>query len=399
MKKWEPCEITTINYKKNGEEFWINFSISPVVNEKGWFTHWISIDKDVTERIKEEKLLKESEEKYRTLVEQATDAIALYDASGKVLDVNTGSAILLGYTKEELIGKSLKEILLEEDLIKNPIQYEVLQQGQSTVKERKMRKNDGTIVQTEVRSQQLPDGRFLSVIRDLSQRIKAEKDLDESYKAIRKLTSHIQNVREEERTNIAREIHDELGQQLTVMKMDVSWINKKLVTDDEIIKEKVKGMLTMLDETVKSVRRISSELRPSLLDDLGLTAAMEWQLFEIKKRSGIKINFNAPEKELKLPDLIKTGLFRIFQESLTNVIRHAGAKSVKVNLEQKDHQLTLSIEDDGKGFDKGKIADKRTLGILGMKERTSMIGGTYEINSIPGKGTVVEVVIPMNGQS
>jgi PAS domain S-box-containing protein len=354
---------------------------------------------DVTEKRQAEIELKENEEKYRTLVEQAVDAIALYNDLGKILDVNTGAVDLLGYSKDELMEMYLPDILTKEEIKMKPVRYDILEKGDSTIKERVMRKKDGTFVQTEVRSQQLPDGRFLSVIRDLSQRIKAEKDLDESYKAIRKLTSHIQNVREEERTNIAREIHDELGQQLTVMKMDVSWINKKLVTDDEIIKEKVKGMLTMLDETVKSVRRISSELRPSLLDDLGLTAAMEWQLFEIKKRSGIKINFNAPEKEMKLPDLIKTGLFRIFQESLTNVIRHAGAKSVKVNLEQKDHQLTLSIEDDGKGFDKGKIADKRTLGILGMKERTSMIGGTYEINSIPGKGTVVEVIIPMNGQS
>ncbi len=382
-----------------GTKRWLETNAVPMKDAAGNISALLGVTMDVTDKRKAEKELIENEEKYRTLVEQAVDAIALYDASGKVLDVNTGASILLGYTKEELIGMSLKEILTEEDISKNPIQYDVLQQGQSTVKERKMIRKDGMVVETEVRSQQLPDGRFLSVIRDLSERIKAEKDLSESYEAIRKLTSHIQNIREEERTNIAREIHDELGQQLTVLKMDVSWVNKKIVTTDDIIKQKVKGVLTMLDETVKTVRRISSELRPSLLDDLGLTAAMEWQLFEIKKRSALKINFTAPEQEIKLPDLIKTGLFRIFQESLTNVIRHADAKNLKVILEQKNHHLTLSIEDDGKGFDKGKIADKRTLGILGMKERTSMIGGTYEINGIPGKGTVVEVVIPMEGQS
>lgn len=224
-------------------------------------------------------------------------------------------------------------------------------------------------------------------------------ELNDSYKAIRKLTRHLQNVREEDRAHIAREIHDELGQQLTVLKMDVSWVNKRIGTTDEVIKQKLKDLLTMLDATVKSVRRISSELRPSLLDDLGLTAAMEWQLHEFKKRSDIKASFSAPEPELKLPDMIKTGLFRIFQESLTNVARHSHAKRLKVSLEHKDSNIILTIADDGKGFDKDKIADKRTLGILGMKERTSMIGGAYEITGTPGKGTVVVVSIPLTNQN
>ncbi len=176
--------------------------------------------------------------------------------------------------------------------------------------------------------------------------------------------------------------------------MDVSWINNRIGPTDDIVKQKMNDLLNMLDETVKTVRRISSELRPSLLDDLGLTAAMEWQLQEFKKRSGIKISFTTPEAEINLSDKVKIGLFRIFQESLTNVVRHSQAKKLKVSLLQSTNNLILSIEDDGKGFDKVKIANKRTLGILGMKERTSMIGGTYEITGIPGKGTIVVVTIP-----
>ena len=291
----------------------------------------------------------------------------------------------------------LQDILTGEEITTKPVRYDLLQTGESTIRQRMMRRKDGSVVQTEVRSQQLPDGRFLSVIRDLTERVKAQEELEESYKAIRQLTDHLQNVREEERTHIAREIHDELGQQLTVLKMDVSWLNKKIGTAaDDPVKQKMKDLLEMLDGTVKTVRRISSELRPSLLDDLGLEAAMEWQLAEFEKRSAVKTVFKGSGEELKLPDAVKTGLFRIFQESLTNVARHADAKKIKVDLEKQDGKIVLRIIDNGRGFDQDKITDKRTLGILGMKERTAMIGGTYTIISTPGKGTTVMVVIPLH---
>ncbi|MEO7924233.1 MAG: PAS domain S-box protein [Chitinophagaceae bacterium] len=474
---------------------------------------------DMTPVYEAQKKISESEEKYRTLVEQAVDAIALYDAQGRILDVNSGSVNLLGYEKEELMQLQLSDILTTEEIKLKPVRYDILEQGESTVKQRSMRKKDGTIIQTEVRSQQLPDGRFLSVIRDLTERIKAQEqiekekqlsdklidslpgvfywydengrfqrwnrqfeivtgytareiadmhptdffegegkkhiierigkvfteglgdaeaeffskdgssrpyyfkavriiidgqpfllgtgidisdrkkaelELEESYAAVRKLTEYLQNVREEERTHIAREIHDELGQQLTVLKMDVSWLNKKINPTDDNIKQKMQELLHMLDEVVGSVRRISSELRPSLLDDLGLTAALEWQLKEFEKRSGIKTKFDAPEEEIKMANPVKTALFRIFQESLTNVARHSGAKKLSVSLGIKEGNFVLSIIDDGNGFDKQKLAEKKTLGILGMQERTSMIGGNYKITGMPGKGTAVEVSISLD---
>ncbi len=377
--------------RKDGVEILVE--ISAKLRPDGLYQSFI---RDITDRKVAQQAVKISEEKYRTLVEQAVDAIALYDETGRILDVNSGSSELLGYTKKELSGMALGSILLPEDLLENPVRYDVLQNGKSTVKQRRMKKKDGTIVETEVRSQQLPDGRFLSVIRDLTERIKTEQELDASYKSIRKLTRHLQNIREEERTNMAREIHDELGQQLTVLKMDASWLSKKIDVSDDMTKEKMKSLITMLDETVKTVRRISSELRPSLLDDLGLLAAMEWQLKEFEKRSEIKTRLTASEAGLHFSNTVKTALFRIFQESLTNVARHSGAKKVLVNLKLKNNNFVVSIIDDGKGFDKQKIAEKRTLGILGMQERTSMIGGTYEITSSPGKGTAVIVSIPVS---
>jgi signal transduction histidine kinase len=230
---------------------------------------------------------------------------------------------------------------------------------------------------------------------DVTEKYIAEEKLKESYESIRTLTGHLQNVREEERLHIAREIHDELGQLLTVLKMDVSWLNKKIDPDNNFAKGKLSEILSLIDTTVKTVRRIASELRPSLLDDLGLLAAMEWHLEEFERRSGILAELHLPESELPLPDALKIGLFRIFQESLTNVARHSGAKKVNVSLKQEDKQLILTITDNGNGFEENPEAAKKTLGLLGMKERTMMMGGIYGIEGVKGEGTTVTVIVPL----
>lgn len=380
-----------------GTRRWMETHAVPMRDGSGKITAMLAVTRDISDKRKAEEELIRNERKYRTLVEQAIDAIALYNASGKLLDVNTGAINLLGYTREELKQMSLKDVLTEDEMTVRPVQYELLKTGKSTVKQRAMRKKDGTIIQTEVRSQQLPDGRFLSVIRDLTDRIKAEEELKESYKAIRTLTDHLQKVREEERAHIAREIHDELGQQLTVLKMDVAWLNKKIdAADESPLKIKMKELLSMLDGTVKTVRRISSELRPSLLDDMGLFAAMEWHLEDFSKRTGLETSLVAGKEPEKLPDNIKTGLYRIYQESLTNVARHANATKVIVRAEARDKMLVLSIEDNGEGFDIAKVKSKKTLGILGMQERSSMMGGDYSITAAPGKGTTIVVSVPLN---
>jgi signal transduction histidine kinase len=185
-----------------------------------------------------------------------------------------------------------------------------------------------------------------------------------------------------------------LGQQLTGLKMDVSWLSKKLPDANTGIHEKIKEILELLDITVKTVRKISAELRPSILDDLGLIEAMEWHGQEFEKRSGIKVNFQSAIKKIPLPENVGIGIFRIYQESLTNVARHAEASKVNCNIDEENETLMLKITDDGKGFDPDKVAGKKTLGLLGMKERTLMMGGKYEIKSSKGFGTTVLVSVP-----
>ncbi|MGZ8509222.1 MAG: sensor histidine kinase [Chitinophagaceae bacterium] len=192
---------------------------------------------------------------------------------------------------------------------------------------------------------------------------------------------------------MSREIHDELGQLLTILKMDVAWLNKRVESGNIPVKEKLDEIFTVI-ATAKTVRRIASELRPGLLDDLGLIAAMEWHMEEFEKRSGILKELYIPETEMQLPDALKIGIIRIFQESLTNVARHSGATKVTVSLEQEEKQLILTIRDNGKGFEE-KSGIKKTLGLLGMKERSKMMGDQYSISGIRDEGTIVTVIVPV----
>lgn len=202
-------------------------------------------------------------------------------------------------------------------------------------------------------------------------------------------------MREEERKSIAREIHDELGQQLTVLKMEISWMIRKLDETGNNIEARLTDLLGTIDDTMKAVRRICAELRPTVLDDIGLGAAMDWHIKQFQNSTGITVKINEFRETLDMPSDIKTALFRIFQESLTNIARHAEAKVVNVKLSIIDDFITLTIVDDGKGFDMGVADQKRTFGILGMKERSLALGGEYTIESKPGKGTVVKVSIPV----
>lgn len=214
---------------------------------------------------------------------------------------------------------------------------------------------------------------------------------------LRQLTAHLQNIREEERIHIAREMHDELGQLLTAFKMDISWLDKKMADTDNIaIKEKLADMIKLIDDSVIFVRKLASELRPSMLDDFGLIPALEWHSEEFKKRFDIKVDFQSDTRELKTSPVIATGLFRMYQESLTNVARHAEATKVSATLQTTKDRVCLSIQDDGKGFSLTNGDPGKTLGLLGMKERAAMIGGKLEINSAPGKGTSIVITVPLN---
>jgi two-component system sensor histidine kinase UhpB len=242
------------------------------------------------------------------------------------------------------------------------------------------------------------DGSVLEVILillDVTSNKEGEVAVQRMNEELRELSAHLQDIREEERLSIAREIHDELGQQLTAIKMDVAWIRKKFGGENAIIRGKTETIAELLNGAILTVRKIASELRPTILDDLGLVESLKWQSKEFEQKTGLVFKFNHDIGELRVPPDLSIGLFRIFQESLTNIARHAQATEVNASLILEGVQLALRITDNGKGFDLQLIQGKRTLGLLGMKERMIMMGGVYEIQSQPGLGTTVWVRVPL----
>jgi two-component system sensor histidine kinase UhpB len=340
-----------------------------------------------------------SEKKYKLLFEHNPLPMWMMTMPEmNIADVNDAAMHHYGYSRNEFLKLNLRDIHPQPDVNVFLSYMRERSSGYHNAGVWRQYKKNRNIIFVEIYAYSMQlEGRDVRLVlsHDITQKIEAEKKLKRSIGEIRMLTGHLQEVREEERKNIARDIHDELGQQLTILKMDVAWIIKKLRNPDEVLTNQLKGLLDTIDGTIKSVRRMCSELRPALLDDLGLIAAMEWQAREFEKNTGIAVELTLPGEALRLVTEIKTGLFRIFQESLTNIARHAQAREVKVNLQEGDKTLVLDIRDDGKGFDTSLLNEKRTLGILGMEERSLMMGGKYVIESEPGKGTTVKVTVPL----
>jgi len=240
--------------------------------------------------------------------------------------------------------------------------------------------------------------RWYGVAIDIEDSKRAKETLNKSYEEIRRLTRHLQKVREEERTSIAREIHDELGQQLTGIKMDVAWIDKKTPPEETDIKSKLKNIISLLDGSNRSVRKILNELRTGILDDDGLLEALEFQSRQFTERTGIPVEFTTTETAIKLPEEIATCIFRVYQESLTNIIRYAEANKVLTSLKLADNLIIVTIRDDGKGFNTLAVENDTSFGILGMKERIAAVHGTFELVSAAGKGTSIIISIPYKTQ-
>jgi len=236
--------------------------------------------------------------------------------------------------------------------------------------------------------------RMVGTVQDITERKIQEEKLRNSREQLRNLSAHLHTVREQERTSIAREIHDELGQSLTALKMDISWLSNKY-RDNELLLDKTRTMIKLIDSTIRTVKRISSELRPVVLDDLGLVAAIEWQAEEFQKRTGIECELHFHPEDVSLDRAVSTTIFRIFQEALTNVIRHAEATKVWVSLKKEDGKMVLSVQDNGKGITEKQKNDPRSFGLIGIRERVISLGGMADIKGVRNRGTALTIAIPL----
>lgn len=234
-----------------------------------------------------------------------------------------------------------------------------------------------------------------ALIQEIAERKRAEDHLRTSEENLRALASHLLVVREEEWARISREIHDELGQALTGLKMELTWVANRLPQDQKALAGKAESVLSLIDDTIKAVRRIAAGLRPAVLDQLGLAAAIEWQAGEFRKRTGIRCEISLPPDVPVFDQERSIAAFRIYQELLTNAARHANATRIEVEVRIESDTLILSVNDNGKGIDEASVQSPKSLGLLGMRERILPFGGRIEIAGSPNKGTKAKVSIPL----
>jgi two-component system sensor histidine kinase UhpB len=348
-----------------------------------------------------ENRLKESEERYRDLVEKAGVAITTDDEQGRISYFNKKYAEIFGYTEAEMREIPFQKLIHPDDRKTVKIYHLNRISGKKSPSRYQFRgiHKNGSLLFLEADAVLLKKkGKTIgtrSYIRDITEQTHLADEVKDSREQLRQLAAHLESVRENERTHIAREIHDELGQTLTALKMDLFWLNKRLDPTQEILHEKCGEMIGLTDQIIKTVKKICSELRPGLLDDLGLAAAIEWQAQDFQERMGIKINLGSLQEDIKLDREIATAVFRIFQETLTNIARHSQASSVKVSLKEKNGWLELNVRDNGIGLADEKLHSPDSFGLLGIKERADYFGGSVHFEGVPGKGTAVKVKMPV----
>jgi PAS domain S-box-containing protein len=393
-----------------------------------------------TERKRIEDALKSSEIRYRRLFETAKDGILILDAdTGRITDANPFLQKFLGYSHRELLGKMLWEIGPFRDIAASRGAFRRLQKKEYIrydnlpleTKGRRRRhvefvsnvyqENGARVIQCNIRditARHQAEEALANFNRELEKRVdertaelltanklmkkmldegkRSEEKITKSRERLRNLSGRLQFLLEEERTRISREIHDELGQSLTALKLDLSMTRRSLASDGQAEQSvKIHEIERAANRIIRTVRKIATELRPGILDELGVAAALEWAAKDFQNRTGIRCNV-AIQAGNKLSDTIRgTAIFRIVQEALTNVMRHAAASQVTVNLEKKDDTLMLEVRDNGIGIKEGQIFDAKSLGLTGIRERVLLLGGVAEIRGKPGEGTLVRVVLPI----
>ncbi len=380
--------------RANGEEFQIDASISQLDTPDGKL--FTVILRDVTERLAAEREQQRLTQRLAGLLDSAMDAIITVNEESRMVLYNQAAEKIFGWPSAEAIGQRLEMLMPKRFGQGHALHLQHFaatgttsrRMGDGTVLYGKRRGGEEFPMEASISQLQVPEGRLFTVIlRDVSERVQAQRELQAFA-----MESHA--LREGEKTRVARELHDELAQSLTAMKMDTIWVRDSLPDCPADVHAKLQGMLTMLDQTVAATRRIAADLRPLLLDDLGLGAAIEWLVHNFTQRTGVACDLDVDD-DVDLPEPYATAVFRIVQESLANVAKHAQAKRVSVQIVREPHSAVLRIEDDGVGFEVAAPRKSHSLGLMGLRERAQLLQGSVSISSQPGAGTRVEISIPV----
>ena len=334
-------------------------------------------------------------------VSDVLDALPFYvllvDDDHRILKANKAVQAQFGLEPEQIVGQYCPKVIhgLDEPWYACPLE-EAVEKGAS-VERVAFDEASGRWIRSVVypTRRQTRDGKgiFFHMVADVTDEKRAEEEVISSREQLRSLSAHLESVREAERTKVAREVHDELGQILTALKIDLSWLARRLSSEQALL-EKVESVKQLLDTAIQTVKRISVELRPGVLDDLGLGAAIEWQGQDFEKRTEIAFEFQSGPKDIVVDRDCSTALFRILQEALTNVVRHANASRVKVSLGQEDGTTVLKIADNGRGIREIELSCATAFGLIGMRERARSLGGDLLVSGSRREGTTVVATIP-----
>jgi PAS domain S-box-containing protein len=351
-----------------------------------------------------DRALRTSEARMGDIIDSAMDAIIAVDEAQRIVLFNPAAEKAFLWSRDAVLGRSLDMLIPRS--FRTAHREHIRQFSEDGVTSRRMRRqtvlaglrSDGKEFPIEASISQHSESAkkvFTVILRDVTERVQAESALRRSQEDLRELAAVSQSAREQEKTRIARELHDELAQSLTALKMDLAWTAERLGAKESALSEKIARMQTLLDTTVAATRRISADLRPLMLDDLGLAAAVEWLVESFRERNAIECELVAASEDLDFKEPLASCVFRILQESLTNVARHSGASSVQVALARSDGEIALTVKDHGRGFSPDTPRKPESYGLVGLRERAYLVGGKVKIDSAPGRGVRIDVRIPL----